>query len=402
MAIVQGQDWLHDSGFSDFNSLSRPDWKQKTIELLQRISFAARLFNNGMSLNSAEALAGELYKAANFAAVAITERQTTLAYIGTSRKGESPHLEHFCPAVRLCLETGKAQTCRHNTEDYLLCNCWNNITREEKQDSQFPQWLVAIPLENEAEVLGALLIFGSELLPIQPSNLDLARWAAQEVNLNLEISRLRGSAGQLAEAELKALRAQISPHFLFNTLNTIAALVRVDAERARELIVDFASFFRRTLRQHGEFVLLSEELDYVKHYLRLEQVRFGANIRVKYDIGTGTEKVVVPVLTVQPLVENAINHGLAPKIGGGAIKIQTRTLADGDVLIEVSDNGVGMEETTLAKVLKPEHSEGLGMALSNINERLQKLFGSEYNLKIESQPGKGATVSFRVPRVKRV
>ncbi|NWJ45396.1 MAG: histidine kinase [Chloroflexi bacterium] len=402
MIIEQPQEWSHDSGFSGIDSPSRPSWKLESIELFRRISVTASLFKSGVNLNTATALAHELYNAANFAAVAVTERQTTLAYVGPLYESEAPHLERFCPAVRLCLEIGKNQTCRHNTEDHLLSNCWSSVQPEKERDSQNPHWLVAIPLENELEVCGTLLIFGSELSPIESSNLELARWAAQEVSLNLEMCRLRGSAGQLAEAELKALRAQISPHFLFNTLNTIAALVRLDAERARELIVDFASFFRRTLKQHGEFVLLSEELDYVKHYLRLEQVRFGTNIRVSYDIGTGTEQVVVPVLTVQPLVENAVNHGLAPQIGGGTIVIQTRTIDDGDIVIEVNDNGVGMDEATLAKALKPEHSEGLGMALSNINERLHKLFGSQYSLKIESELGKGTKVVFRVPRVKRV
>ena len=226
---------------------------------------------------------------------------------------------------------------------------------------------------------------------------------ATEASTQLEIGRLRGSAGQLAEAELKALRAQISPHFLFNTLNSIAALVRLDADQARELIVDFASFFRRTLKQHGEFVTLAEELDYVEHYVRFEQVRFGKHLTVEYAIAPGTEGVVLPVLTVQPLVENAINHGLAAKIGGGTVRVSTTTVDYGDVLVTVSDDGIGIEPEALPRLLSGNmaRSRGLGMALGNIRERLQKLFGDDYDLKIESTPGGGTTVSFRVPRLRR-
>jgi sensor histidine kinase YesM len=113
--------------------------------------------------------------------------------------------------------------------------------------------------------------------------------------------------------------------------------------------------------------------------------------------------VVLPVLTVQPLVENAINHGLAPKIGGGVVRVTTATVDYGDVLIKVSDNGMGIEPEKIAKLFSAEAAKtrGLGMALRNIQERLQKLFGEDYRLKVESEPGQGTTVSFLVPRLRR-
>ena len=308
----------------------------------------------------------------------------------------------FVRAVQLCLETGKFQTCRREPENLLISKCWTTPLEELERDATTLNWLVAVPLASEDEVAGALIVYASELFPLNASEIELARWVGVEANANLELGRLRGSAVQVAEAELKALRAQISPHFLFNTLNSIAALVRVDADQARDLIVDFANFFRRTLKHHGEFVTLAEELDYVEHYVRFETVRFGSSLSVSYDVAVQTESVLLPLLTVQPLVENAIQHGVAQKIGGGHVLISTRAVEDGDVEITIEDDGVGIAPDMLERIrVGSNTSNGLGMALSNINERLQKIFGPEYFLQIESTPDVGTKVSFRIPRLRR-
>jgi len=393
-------EWPPELNISSFTAPPRPGWRKETVELLQKISAACRLFREGLTPAAALNLARAVYAAANLSAVGVGNWQTTLAFVGPALDGEPPHNDRLCPAVQLCLETGKFQTCRRQNEASLLSNCWSLPAAE---DNTSPTWLIATSLENDEEVIGVLTVYGSELYPLQAAEMELARWVALQANSNLELGRLKGSAGQLAEAELKALRAQISPHFLFNTLNTIAALVRLDAEQARELIVDFANFFRRTLKQHGEFVTLAEELDYVKHYIRFEQIRFGKALKVTYDIAPGTDTLLLPVLTLQPLVENAVNHGLGPKIGGGRVTIRTRTVDDGDVLIIVEDNGIGIAAEVLPKLFtaKASSSKGLGMALSNINNRLQKIFGGTYELKIESELDKGTQVSFRVPRLRR-
>ncbi len=394
-------EWPPELNISSFTAPPRPGWRKETVELLQKISAACRLFRDGMTPAAALNLTRAVYAAANLSAVGVGNWQTTLAFVGPALDGEPPHQDRVCPAVQLCLETGKVQTCRRANEISILSNCWMQPPAED--DANTPNWLVATPLENDEEIIGVLTVYGSELFPLHTAEIELARWVALEANANLELGRLKGSAGQLAEAELKALRAQISPHFLFNTLNTIAALVRIDAEEARELIVDFASFFRRTLKHHGEFVTLSEELDYVQRYVRFEQIRFGKALSVSYDIAPGTEMLLLPVLTIQPLVENAINHGVGPKIGGGHVHVATQTVEDGDVLITVEDDGVGITADAIKKLFRPKtgSGKGLGMALVNIKERLQKLFGVEYELKVESTPDKGTRVMFRVPRLRR-
>lgn len=392
-------EWPPELNISSFFPPPRSVWKPEAVDALQKIGAACRLFRNGLTPAAALNLARAVYASANVAGVAVVNWQATLSFVGPSHDGEPPHQDRICPAVQLCLETGKMQTCRRESEFKLLSNCWTPT----EEDETNLNWLVALPLENEEEVVGVLVVYASQLYPLSAVDTDLARWIASEASVHLEIGRLRGSAGQLAEAELKALRAQISPHFLFNTLNSIAALIRIDADQARELIVDFASFFRRTLKHHGEFVTLAEELDYVEHYVRFEKVRFGKQLTVEYEIAPGTEGVVLPVLTVQPLVENAINHGLAPKIGGGTVRVQTSTVDYGEVLITVSDDGIGIERAALPHILSAEgsKSKGLGMALGNIKERLEKLFGEDYQLRVESEPGKGTQVSFLVPRLRR-
>jgi LytS/YehU family sensor histidine kinase len=360
------------------------------VATLQRMLEIARLFQVGLTPVTALSLARTIYSNLHLKAVGVSNDQKYLAFVAAETEATAPKCLATCPAMRQCLETGKVQTCK--------------MSETCRQEPNFPaDRLLAIPLRDDENILGALVLFNSAEVPLKPADLELARLVAGEVNLNLQIGRLKGSAGQLAEAELRALRAQISPHFLFNTLNSIAAMVRIDAEGARELIVEFANFFRRTLKHpHGEFVSLAEELDYVNHYLNFEKVRFGNNLKIKIEITPGVESVVIPILTIQPLVENAVHHGISPKIGGGTVRIKAGYLSFGEVLIEVSDDGVGMDLASTGRVPRQSRqSDGLGMALANIEQRLQRLFGSEYTLSVESAPGVGTKVSFRVPRSRR-
>lgn len=394
-------EWPPELNISSFAPPPRPGWRIETAELLQKVNNACRLLRDGLTPAAALNVARAVYATANFAAVAVCNWQETLAFVGPSQDGEPPHIDRVCPAVQLCLQSGKFQTCRREPQVSLLSNCWQTPLEELRDDSTALHWLIAVPLANDEEVVGSLTVYASEMFPLSAAQIELARWVGQLANANLEVARLRGSAGQLAAAELKALRAQISPHFLFNTLNSIAALVRLDAEQARELVVDFADFFRRTLKHHGEFVTLAEELDYVQHYVRFEKVRFGSNLQISYDLAPQTESVLLPVLTVQPLVENAIQHGIGRKVGGGTVQVTTRSVRNGDVEIIVEDNGIGIAAETLARIREGKKvNDGLGLALNNINERLQKIFGSEYELQIESQLDVGTKISFRVPRIK--
>ncbi len=204
--------------------------------------------------------------------------------------------------------------------------------------------------------------------------------------------RLEEQETLLLAARLEALANQINPHFLFNTLTSISSLIRTQPETARMLITRLSGLLRRLLRSTDHFVTLREELDAIDEYLDIEVVRFGPQLRVEKQISPSTLDIIVPSLILQPLVENSIKHGLSPKVGGGRITIRS-VLRDGHALIEVIDDGLGMSDDRL------EHALGEGIGLSNVNERLQTIYGAHYQLKLKSVPGEGTSVSLEIPEL---
>ena len=150
------------------------------------------------------------------------------------------------------------------------------------------------------------------------------------------------SRADLARAEVRALRAQISPHFIYNALTTIAAFVRSDPDRARELLLEFADFTRYSFRQAGEFTTLADEMGNIEKYLTLERARFGDRLQIRWRVAPEVLGVVVPFLSIQPLVENAVRHGLAGRPGGGTVSV-TAEDAGPDCVISVEDDGIGMD-----------------------------------------------------------
>jgi two-component system LytT family sensor kinase len=197
-------------------------------------------------------------------------------------------------------------------------------------------------------------------------------------------------------AEVQALRAQISPHFVYNSLGAIASFVRTDPDRARELLLEFADFTRYSFRRHGEYTTLAEELRSVERYLLLEQARFGDRLRVTLRIAPEVLPVAVPFLCLQPLVENAVRHGLESSEEGGHISIIARDRGL-ECVIEVEDDGAGEDPERVRRALAGDvalDSVGLG----NVDGRLRNAFGDSYGLVVETAPGAGTRVTVRVPK----
>jgi two-component system LytT family sensor kinase len=220
---------------------------------------------------------------------------------------------------------------------------------------------------------------------------------AKFVRTQLELAQLDESRQQLAQAEVRALRAQISPHFVYNALNTISSLIRTDPERARELLMEFADFTRYSFRATGLFTTLAEELRNIDRYLTLEGARYGPQrLRVRLKIAPEVLSVTVPFLVLQPLVENAVRHGLARKPGGGTVTVVAQDNGT-EALISVEDDGVGMDVDRLND-LRDAHRSGAHVGIGNINQRMRSVYGDEYALVVETAPGAGMKVVLRVPK----
>lgn len=252
---------------------------------------------------------------------------------------------------------------------------------------------VASPLVIDDRVVGALVALTDRpSASLLRATDEVATW----VSTQLDLAELDASRHRLVQAEVRALRAQISPHFIYNSLGAIASFVRTDPDRARELLLEFADFTRYSFRRHGEFTTLAEELRSIERYLLLEQARFGDRLQVVLRIAPEVLGVQIPFLCLQPLVENAVRHGLESSATGGTITIEARDV-DRECVVTVEDDGVGADPERIRAVLSGDHgSDSVG--LSNVDERLRNTFGDEYGLVVETAPNAGTKVIVRVPK----
>ncbi len=212
--------------------------------------------------------------------------------------------------------------------------------------------------------------------------------------------KLKEQGRLLMEARLDALQRQINPHFLFNTLNSITSLVRSKPELAREMIVKLANILRVLLKDREAFVPFAEELAFTDDYMDIEVVRFGEKLRVVKEIADETLPVAVPSMLLQPLIENSIKHGLEPRIDGGTVTLRSRLLSDGRLLIEVEDDGIGMEvEREIGLSSTDRAHTGTGIGMRNVRERMEVMYGSTAEVEIVSHPGHGTKVTLVLPVV---
>jgi two-component system LytT family sensor kinase len=347
-----------------------------TFRTLHTASLASPALRQGLNAESVERSLKHLRNLLGTAAVAIADTQHLLGYDGLS----SHHADHALVLARRSVDAtstvvaGRAE---------LACETQGCLV----------QHAIATPLVIDDRVAGALVA-----LTDQPSAslLRATEEVADWVSGQLALAELDESRHRLVRAEVRALRAQISPHFIYNSLGAIASFVRTDPDRARELLLEFADFTRYSFRQHGDFTTLAEELRSVERYLLLEQARFGDRLRVTLRVAPEVLGVSVPFLCLQPLVENAVQHGLASATEGGHISIEARD-SDRECVISIEDNGAGQDPERIREALSGE-TTGESLGLANVDERLRTTFGDEYGLVVETAPGAGTKVVVRVPK----
>ena len=255
---------------------------------------------------------------------------------------------------------------------------------------------VLAPLIAQDKRIGTLIMFYRSVGRPSHHELRVVQEAASLVSAQVELSLVAAQEERLAQAELRALRAQISPHFIYNALAAVAGDIHARPEEARDLLIDFAEFTRYLFRDGRSYVTLGEEIEHVERYLRLEQARFRGSLHVTVDVPASTRGTVVPAMSVQPLVENAVRHGVERGAGTGRVTISAQVVG-GDVELRVSDDGAGIEPERLGAVLA---GAGGGIGVSNVDARLRATFGERYALRIESDLGEGTTAVMTVPNLR--
>ena len=222
--------------------------------------------------------------------------------------------------------------------------------------------------------------------------LPLKIWNTKRYERQLELQRL-----SLNEARLLALSRQINPHFLFNTLNSVAALIRQDPNQARQVVYKLSKILRRLLRQMDNLTPLREELSFIDDYLAIEMVRFD-KLHFSKEVDAATLDMLVPSMLLQPLVENSIRHGLASKVAGGTICVRSRLSEDGRLHIAVEDDGVGIPEEKLTRLFSADaRGADQGIGVTNVNERLKVLYGDDYKMWVDSRVGEGTRIDLELP-----
>lgn len=252
---------------------------------------------------------------------------------------------------------------------------------------------VIVPLRENEKVIGSLKLYKTGVNNITPVDIELAEGLASLFSTQIELSRIEEQAKLLNISELKALQAQINPHFLFNSLNTIVSLIRTSPDKARDLLVKLGTYFRSNL-YHTDEIFLSDEIENIKNYLEIEKARFGDKLNVVINVPVNVN-CMIPPFTLQPLVENALKHGLLPRVEGGDIEISGE-IKGGDVLLSVRDNGIGIEKDKLLTLLD-ESVCSKSIGIKNVNKRLICKYGSSYGLRVESRSGTGTVVSLTIP-----
>ncbi|TLK57124.1 histidine kinase [Glutamicibacter sp. V16R2B1] len=345
------------------------DAEQATFQALHHMSVAVPHLAEGLNEVSAAKAARTLRKLLGCQGLVISDTATELG-VETSQALPEPVLAELRGTVKDAIATSKTQV-----------NKLPGTT------------LVSAPLLRSGTPVGAVSAVHAHA---GAGFVRAVSEVATFVSAQLSLAELDASKAMLLEAQVRALRAQISPHFIYNSLNAIASFINTDPARARELVIEFADFTRYSFRRRGDFTTLAEELEAIDRYLLLEKARFGERIRVSLQIAPEVLPTQIPFLSLQPLVENAVRHGLEAKPDGGLISI-TATDEGQYAMIQVEDDGAGMDPQKLSSVLAGT-TTNLHVGLRNVDVRLRQIYGSGHGLVIDTAPGAGTLITLRIPK----
>ncbi|WP_415717350.1 LytS/YhcK type 5TM receptor domain-containing protein [Maridesulfovibrio sp.] len=374
------------------NIVFRYGTKQDSVKaqhILDIANLTVSHLRSGLTLESAQETAKIIHAHLTAAAVAITDNVNVLAHAGDGADhhlpGKEIRTESTLKVLKegepLFIESGKGIGCTHKGCPFTSA--------------------AVVPLHKNGQVVGTLKLYGTRKNQLDQLSFEMAKGLANLCSTQLELEEIQIKEQMLSHAEIRRLQAQINPHFLFNSLNTVTSFCRTNPDRARELLLELSKYMRKNLDSSRGYVPLHEELAQLNSYLAIEQARFGDRIKVDMSVEDSCLAWPIPPLIIQPLVENSVKHGLMGREEGGTITIDIHC-ANEEMTVSIKDDGIGMTkeqiEAIYAKKKIDSREEGIGVR--NCIQRLEQIYGPQYQMEITSIEGKGTVVCFHVPKLR--
>lgn len=359
----------------------------QTHDVLDLAAKTLPYFREGLTENSCRQVAKIIQQYTKVAAISMTDTHQILAHVGAGSDHHIPELEVITELSKDVLQNGQLAIAKSKNQ----IGCSNPTCQLSAA--------IVIPLISKNQVVGTLKMYFTDPTKLTHVEEQLAEGLGTIFSSQLELGEAEIQSKLLKDAEIKSLQAQVNPHFFFNAMNTISALMRQNAEQARTLLLQLSTYFRANLQGARQVLIpLTAELKHVEAYLSLEQARFPQRFQVTFNIDPNLETLLLPPFLLQVLVENAIRHAFGNRKTDNQIVVQLEQ-KENFVLVQVSDNGIGIPPDRVEKVGKEviESEKGTGTALENLNKRLVGLFGLEASLQFSQNKTGGTTVLLKIP-----
>jgi two-component system, LytTR family, sensor kinase len=365
MSIIRDQKNIYEKAAAIFSA--------KAFQIAER---TLSILVKGFDQDTARDMARIIHEETGVGAVAITDTERVLAFVGTGSDHHRPDGPISSPLTRQAISENKV-IFADGVQDRYQCALLESCPLTS---------VLIVPLHIEDEVIGAIKLYESKNKRFLNMNKSFGEGIAGLLSNQLLLSRYEKQKQLLVMAELKLVQAQVNPHFLFNSLNTIISITRKDADRARDLLMHLSNFLRKNLKRNSDFSTLKEELDHVRSYLKIEKARFEDRLTIKMDIDPTLLHLRIPTFTLQPLIENAIKHGLSNMLDHGVATIRTYR-KDDLAVIEIEDNaGAYCENGT---------HDGLGIRI--VDKRIKFLLGNHFGTTVLCVPNEMTRVTIQIP-----
>ncbi|MGT2774769.1 LytS/YhcK type 5TM receptor domain-containing protein [Streptococcus hyovaginalis] len=359
----------------------------QTHDVLELANRTLPYFRQGLTSESARNVAEEIKRFMRVSAVSVTNKHSILAHVGAASDHHIPKKKIATDLSKEVVETGEIHVVHHKEQigcPYPDCPL---------------EGAIVVPLFVKGQVVGTFKLYFTNAEKLTYVEEQLAAGLGNIFSSQLELGQMELEQGLLKDAEIKSLQAQVNPHFLFNAINTISALMRIDSEKARHLLLQLGQFFRFNIKSTRHNVItVEEELEHLQAYLAIEQARFPDRFHVLLDVPQDLYQSSVPPFIIQVLVENALKHAFPGRKSHNRVHVNLNLTDQGQLALEVKDNGQGISEHLIEKLGKEvvPSEKGTGSALENLNRRLINLYGAEAQLNIVSSP-KGSSFSVIIP-----